>query len=198
MGNFFLLNLFFLVLFLPKKNNLRCSKTIFKMTKKIRLLILFVFASIFSFAQTIYPATINTSGGRGTIGTKEYEYSIGEMTVVSTLSSSNVIVTHGVLQPIQQNAESISETIFAKLNLEVFPNPTQGIISIQTKNSNVQLQNIQVLDITGKLIENIACNKNSTSSNVDVTAFASGNYILQINSLHQSKPHQNYFTIQKK
>ena len=50
-------------------------------------------------AQSITPSVINASGYSGTISGQVFDWSIGEMTLVSTYTGSTLIVTQGLLQP---------------------------------------------------------------------------------------------------
>ncbi len=56
--------------------------------------------------------------------------------------------------------------------ISIFPNPTDGIIKIQTNSNNV----ISVLDVTGKEV------MQTTEDVIDLSQFGSGMYILKINT----------------
>ena len=74
------------------------------MTKQKQFLLLLgiLFFSKISFAQS----TINVTSHTATIGGIVHDYSIGEMTMVTTERTSNLIVTQGVLQPNSTTSKS--------------------------------------------------------------------------------------------
>lgn len=60
----------------------------------------------------------------------------------------------------------------------VFPNPTTGLLTV-TNNENVGIQQIEVLDSSGKIIKTQSF-ANESNVNIDLSAFASGIYMLHI------------------
>lgn len=60
----------------------------------------------------------------------------------------------------------------------VYPNPTNGTVHIQ---SNKSLTNIEIIDISGKIVSNFI-NINASKTTLDLSAFASGFYTLKISS----------------
>jgi len=59
--------------------------------------------------------------------------------------------------------------------LNVFPNPSSGIVNVQ---SNELINELEVFDLFGKTL--IRLNTLSKETNIDLSQFASGNYILQV------------------
>ncbi|RLD57857.1 MAG: hypothetical protein DRJ05_09025 [Bacteroidetes bacterium] len=60
--------------------------------------------------------------------------------------------------------------------LSIYPNPTEGIITI----NNNDIQNIKVLDITGKEIEGNLVSQNQTTATLNISDLESGFYFIQI------------------
>ncbi|HPG74262.1 MAG TPA: T9SS type A sorting domain-containing protein, partial [Bacteroidales bacterium] len=70
--------------------------------------------------------------------------------------------------PYSGNTTIVSEDI------SVYPNPANDIVNL----NNVEGANIQVVDITGKVLVNMNAAQNSVA--VDMSAFAQGTYIIRI------------------
>jgi hypothetical protein len=66
--------------------------------KKLLLVTQFLIISVTIHAQNIGPQTINSTGGRGNSGSFYLDWSVGEA-AVAAFSSSNVLLSQGLLQP---------------------------------------------------------------------------------------------------
>jgi Secretion system C-terminal sorting domain len=168
------------------------------MMKKIVVILLFLAGKVCCMAQSIGPATMNTAGGNGQVGATTIEYSIGEMAVVSTQSNSNITITHGILQPQSNIAEGITDETFASNNLSIYPNPSTAEIFIKVLNSDVKINFIELLDVSGKLIAKQ--NKPILQSNIiylPIDAYADGIYLLRISSTVLNKNCNFTYTISK-
>lgn len=79
-------------------------------------------------------------------------------------------VIEGVLSTDKFNLENIS----------IYPNPTNGIFTLNTK--NIQIESIEIFDVSGKLIQ-----KNMTNfKNVNISNASAGIYFVKINSNEKS------------
>jgi Secretion system C-terminal sorting domain len=166
--------------------------------KNIILLIPALCIAGFTHAQSIGPSTLNSAGGKATIGTNTFEYSIGEMAVVSTNTAGTITITHGVLQPNANKADNITDIEYAKFNLNIYPNPASNEVNIAIVNNAVFLVSIQLYDITGKMIQNIAkpVLQNGVCK-IAIAEYAVGNYLLKVTTNLNSTTHQSAFTISK-
>lgn len=77
------------------------------------------------------------------------------------------------------------ENLSANNAVQVFPNPTTGILTIQN-NKQIKLNNVQVYSVSGQLIKSFNLDKAAKSSTIDLTTFAKGTYILKVNSDKES------------
>ncbi len=100
-------------------------------------------------AQSIGPSIINAAGGSANVGSAIHEFSIGEMAVVHTASTSNIVITHGVLQPVMKTT-SIKDADFFKQFLSLYPNPTQNIVYFQPSFRRGGVLSYQLFDIVGR------------------------------------------------
>ena len=71
-------------------------------------------------------------------------------------------------------------------NISVFPNPTSDLIAIQIASVVRQDVNIDLLDITGKLISSTRINKGSTIAHFDVQTVYEGTYLLRFNTSNET------------
>ena len=67
-----------------------------------------------------------------------------------------------------------------KESLMVFPNPTQDQVMIQFANRMVQIENIQIFNISGALIKEVNKNEISSDGAVDVNDLQSGFYFIRV------------------
>ncbi|RYE25192.1 MAG: T9SS type A sorting domain-containing protein [Sphingobacteriales bacterium] len=131
--------------------------------------------------QSITPSMYNSAGGATKIGTNTYEWSVGEMTLVHTATSSNIIVTQGLLQPMPRNTTAIQTPIALYENLQVYPNPTSGIVYLQYNLPATGNMKYSLLDVTGKLIQNnqVAVERTGKLS-IDMGSIANATYMLYV------------------
>ena len=85
-----------------------------------------------SFAQQ----TFNVSSNSATINNMQFDYSIGEMTLVTTERNANLIVTQGLLQPNSSGTGTQSQPNNTHLSnadlIKVYPNPTENILFVES------------------------------------------------------------------
>ena len=132
-------------------------------------------------AQSTGPATLNAAGGATTIGATALEWSIGEMTMVSTFATSGIVVTQGVLQP-------ADVTLGVPVNkglpgaIRVFPNPASDLVNIQCSSLSGTSLSWKLLDITGREISSrkMVVTNGQGASTVDLSAVAAALYILEV------------------
>lgn len=132
-------------------------------------------------AQSIGPSTLNASGGSATISGGTHEWSVAENTVVSTYSSSSLVLTQGVLQPMPP-ATGISKLQNATDNVRVYPNPVQNELFLQCEFNSGGTLSYMLQDITGKLIsrkeQQLSTGKEKITVSFD--GLATGNYMLNV------------------
>nr|HPI54572.1 T9SS type A sorting domain-containing protein [Chitinophagaceae bacterium] len=128
------------------------------MKNQVKLTALTLCLSIGLLQKASAQQTINVAGNSAVIYGMTFDYSIGEMTVVSTAKSGNLIVTQGLLQPQTStgNANTTNEdnqhisSMAGMIN--VYPNPTSNILYIETKDQQAGQFIYQLFDATGKLV----------------------------------------------
>jgi hypothetical protein len=80
---------------------------------------------------------------------------------------------------------TLSNQDFELQNVSIFPNPSEGIFSIST--GNKAIDQIEVYDVTGKIIFNTKSVTNSTFEySLDLSAVSSGIYFVKISADNQN------------
>jgi hypothetical protein len=151
---------------------------------KNKLYILFwIIISVSARAQTLSPAIMNSTGGTAIINGIIYDYSFGEMTMISTFNNTKLIVTQGLLQTRTDTAAvGIATNQLAAPTITVYPNPTQQFINFESEcNAGGKLQ-YELIDVAGKLMVSrqlsVSAGKNKES--IDLTQLPAGMYLLKI------------------
>lgn len=150
--------------------------------KKAILLIPLSFAGLTCLhAQSVGPATLNAMGNTAIIAGNEYDWSVGEMSLVSTFSGSSIIVTQGVLQPSEGSVGVPVNGSLAR-QIQVFPNPATAVVNIQYTAQNTGVLSYKLMDMQGKLIasKSIDMQQGVATNQVNVSALANATYMLQI------------------
>lgn len=139
-------------------------------------------ASSFTYAQ----ATLNASGGSATIGTKNFEYSIGEMTIVSSYKDLSMSVTQGVLQPMRAIASKIAT--ISQNQLSVYPNPTKDLVFVVANFEKSGLLKATLMDVTGRILinEQWELSNGSGQNQLNIASLAQGTYMLLLQFNNES------------
>lgn len=169
------------------------------MTKFLSFFLLIFGATInFCQAQVSHSATVNATGGSAQLAGNTYEWSIGEMTLVNTVSAANLVVTQGLLQPIL-NTTGIKHPELSADQLKVYPNPTQDIVFIKPNLNPNTILTLMVYDISGRaFFRTTKVLKTGTEvQTVDLGKYAAGNYLLDIVAGTSAASTKNTFKIQK-
>ena len=137
--------------------------------KKITLTILGVYFAALAISQN--SEVIASSGESLEQGNLKVEFTIGE-TIIATHSGNNNELTQGFHQ---SNLVVTKIKEISPLSIQVFPNPTQDIITISSEeNKNFQ---INLTNLNGQLLQQVIISQNTTS--LDLSALPAGIYLLQ-------------------
>lgn len=134
-----------------------------------------------AFAQTITPQVIATAGNHSTITGMQVSWTIGE-TITSTISNGNNTITQGFHQPDTVIVISLEEKSESGILVNVFPNPTSDIISINLTNNLKNLQ-LELFDMTGKLLQAREIGTFENHIQINMVDYANANYLLRIHSI---------------
>jgi dienelactone hydrolase len=73
------------------------------------------------------------------------------------------------------------EEALASGSLTIFPNPANEMFTVRVTAQNVQLETIEVIDITGKRLAEVSA-KGETEKQVDVASYAAGIYLVRVHT----------------
>ncbi len=159
------------------------------------ILLLLTFIVIHCDAQS----TLNASGGGGTIGGNSYDYSIGEMSLVSTETGASVVVTQGLLQPEARFATGTENIVITQEQLKIYPNPTVAVINLQAGFQRGGKLKIILTDVQGKTLvqKEFELSSGKEKQQLDLSSFSAGSYLLTVNFKNSETNSNNTYKIQK-
>jgi hypothetical protein len=153
------------------------------MKKNKFYILLWIIASISARAQSLSPTIINSTGGTATINGIVYDYSFGEITLISTFATPKLIVTQGLLQTRTDTAAvGIHDNERIMPQVTVYPNPAQQLISFEAEYKNATKLHYELMDAAGKQVATkvltLPAGKNRET--LDVSMLPAGMYLLKI------------------
>jgi hypothetical protein len=135
-------------------------------------------------AQSISSSVINVSGGSSKNGYYQFEWSIGEMALVSQMQSGNqLIVSNGFLQPyILFPGTFYGPGQFAAEEIKVFPNPASRFVEINFFTKQKGAVTLGFYDMLGKKVyaHQITSNGVDLIHRIPLTNLPGGSYLLQV------------------
>ncbi len=171
-----------------------------KIKLKMASLAFFSLLSTSAFCQN----TLNVSSHSATINGATFDYSIGEMTLVSTERNANLIVTQGLLQPNGSRngtqAQPGNTQIVSSDLIKVYPNPTENILNVESFENAEAAISYQLFDATGKVVlsENAIWQAGTNKVTLDLKNYAAGSYYLMIRKPNANGIIENFsYKIQK-
>jgi hypothetical protein len=122
--------------------------------KKIYLQLVALFFGMTCSAQTISTYAVNSAGNQISSGKYNYEWSVGESTIITTMNNSNLMFTNGFLQYNVQNqpASNLVPT-FLPDEIKVGPNPTINMVEINILHAEKGKIQIELMDNRGNKIK---------------------------------------------
>lgn len=143
---------------------------------------------------------LNTSGSSKVVNQMVHEWSIGELLSVYTYSTSSIIVTEGILQPVNL-VTSIDESSLDQSQslITVYPNPTMDFVNIQVEDGVSGKVVYTVRDLSGRIVrqQEAEAQNGQNSIAVDFTQVVKGQYTLQIQFNKDGAAINKTYNIQK-
>lgn len=149
-------------------------------------IVVFLFASTYSFSQTAPSSVINSSGGSFNLGYIYVEWSVGEMSLVNEMQTSNqqLMVTNGFLQSYTlYPVTSFPTGQFETGEIKIFPNPAPKYVEIDFFTKERGQLSITLFDLLGQKVytTQLASNGVDLIHRIPVEKLAGGSYMLHIN-----------------
>jgi len=136
------------------------------------------FLPIFGMAQSISPEVIASAGEHFDNGTTQLSWTLGEV-VIDTYDNGTNILTQGFHQT-ELTITSVEETL-SDVRLNMYPNPTSEFLNIELGNNEKDI-NLQLFDMSGKLIHKDVINAYDTKYELPMQSVATGKYLIQMQS----------------
>mgnify|MGYP001344378524 CR=1 FL=1 len=143
---------------------------------------LFVSVSLSSIAQSLTPTVVSSTGDYYVGSAATLSWTLGEV-VTDTYNGTSNQLTQGFHQP--DLRFSIIEDLATEMTLNLFPNPTNGLVSFEIKN-NFDALNIAILDPAGRIIYTSSYAAQSVLQ-IDLSTFANGIYYMQVTTESNQK-----------
>ncbi len=152
-----------------------------------------------AFAQSIGPSTLNAAGGSATIAGNTYEWSAAEMTMVSTGTGTNLVVTQGVLQPTTPTTSVKDIRLLGADELKVYPVPTRDILYVLPALNQKGDLDLALTDINGRVVlqQTAHLTTGNEKQEINMSALSAGNYFLNAVFTGSESAQQTSFKIQK-
>ena len=154
------------------------------MKNKITVIIV-LFISISCFSQSVTPAVLNVAGGSSQNGYYQFEWSVGEMSLINQMESrpNLFVLTNGFLQPYILNpAVNNLNNQFGADEIKVFPTPASSYIEIDLFTRQQGRLKICLYDAIGQKIYSTELQSFGVDliQKIPVTGFNTGTYLLHI------------------
>lgn len=143
---------------------------------------LFVSVSFSSLAQSLTPTVVSSTGDYYVGSAATLSWTLGEV-VTDTYTGTSNQLTQGFHQP--DLRFSLIEDLAAEMTLNLFPNPTNGLVSFEVKNNLNTLQ-VAILDPSGRIIYATAYAPESVLQ-IDMSSYADGIYFMQVTTESNQK-----------
>lgn len=169
---------------------------------KFYIVIMYIFCTVNALnAQSISPSIINTNGGFTTLAGNHYEWSIGEMVLVNTASTGNLIVTQGILQPFKSSGGTATKDEKNIYNLvKVYPNPSNDILFMDADFKEEGILQVKLCDIQGKILyknEYIITKYDISKTSYTLNMFAAGTYYLILDFSNKNNTYTATYKLEK-
>lgn len=146
-------------------------------------------------SQSLSPTVISSAGGFYTSGSAMLSFTVAEMTMVETFTSTNNMLTQGFQQP-EDLSVDIPETPVYSGDVMIYPNPTSGQFMLTyTSNSNTD-NTIRLYDLLGQVVLSKSVSQQTGSNTVifDIGAFSQGIYMLELTTENAQGEKQTSFS----
>jgi hypothetical protein len=138
---------------------------------------------IISYAQSIAPQSINSSGTKMTQAIGSLSFTVGELVVLSQTDSDGNTLGGGFTAGATLTTLSIQETDAAVLDVKVYPNPTTELLNIQINHSTIDQVVVTITDLQGKEVYNGKYAGISNVIGINTASYATGTYMLSLKNL---------------
>jgi len=146
--------------------------------KKIILLIACMAGTGYTFAQSVRPEVIATTGDYYTSTNNSMSWTLGEC-ITETYSTKDNTLTQGFQQS-SYTITAVTQLAFDVISVKAFPNPTTDYInvSVETTDGSQMNYSVELFDLQGKQLMNE--NTKVKFMQLDMSQFANGTYFMKV------------------
>jgi len=141
---------------------------------------------VFSFsgrAQTLSPCVVSSAGGYYTSASASLSFTVAEMTMVQTFTSTGNILTQGFQQP-EDLSVGIPQSEISLNDYLIYPNPTSGTFTLEFNSASENPVTIKLFNLVGQeiLTNNFSASSGINKISLDISNLSQGIYMLEINT----------------
>jgi hypothetical protein len=137
-----------------------------------------------SYAQSIAPQSVNSSGTKMTQSNGSLSFTVGELVVLSQTDVEGNTLGGGFTVGATLTTVIIQETDAASMDVNVYPNPTTELINIQINHSTIDQIVISITDLQGKEVYSGKYAGISNVIGINTASYATGTYMLTLKNLN--------------
>lgn len=164
--------------------------------KKIFTLLAMAALPFAMYAQSLTPQVISSTGGFSSNANGSLSYTVGEMSMVTTLSSGNSILTQGFQQPNDLSVGLIDMTRDEYGSFVVYPNPAVDNLFFGFQFPEEGRVTVAIFDAIGQKVADVYNNEYKNGKVVEtlnVTNYAAGVYVMSVQFMGE-KSNRSYVT----
>lgn len=136
--------------------------------------------STMSFAQSIAPQSVNSTGLIGTQANGSLSFTVGELVVLSQTDIEGNSLGGGFTAGATLTTVSVQETDVTVLDVKVFPNPISELVNIQVNHAAIHYFRVEIVDLHGKVVYNGNYAGLTNVIGINTTSFTPGVYMLSL------------------
>ena len=155
-----------------------------KQLKPIALLGAAMLMGAMSYAQSIAPQSVNSSGTKMTQANGSLSFTVGELVVLSQTDSQGNTLGGGFTAGATLTTVSIQETDATVLDVKVYPNPTTDLVIVQINHSTLDQVVVTINDLQGKEVYSGKYAGISNVIGINTASYATGTYMLILKNLN--------------
>ena len=137
-----------------------------------------LFLVIVTYAQSIAPQSVNSSGTTMSQANGSLSFTVGELVVLTQTDSEGNTLGGGFTSGATITTVSIEEPDVAILNVKVFPNPTTDLVTISIQETILSNLIIEVINANGKVVSSGKYAGIPNNIGINTSSWGNGNYFL--------------------
>jgi hypothetical protein len=137
--------------------------------------------SISTYAQSLSPMVISSSGGFYSAGGNTLSVTVAEMTMIQSFIQSANMLTQGFQQP-EQLTTAIAENEVMQGDVSIYPNPSNGQFNISYNTLNGGDYSVRIFNGIGQVVfdQSYGAAPGPNITSFDIGQFRQGIYMLEL------------------